>query len=155
MEVKIELQDDQIGCTVLELFTNLSAEKKEELVYKVMESWFLGRISEEESIRLWRTNTAPGDILNPVLTNLSRYAQDVLEQKFKEDPKFQHILEATQQIIIERLPDYIKVATQRWFMSHMGELCRMGQENSAARMELGEFQQQLDERVQAMEHNVS
>jgi hypothetical protein len=39
MEVKINIESNQIGDTVIDLFKNLSAEKKEELALQIMKEW--------------------------------------------------------------------------------------------------------------------
>lgn len=96
MEVKINIEAEQIGETVIDLFKNLSEEKKEELAKDVVKS-YLDIKTNQKLNSYWNSET--------VLADFFKKIDNYLAQDIASNEKYIEAKEKCLELVIEKMPE--------------------------------------------------
>jgi len=96
MEVKINIEAEQIGETVIDLFKNLSEEKKEELAKDVVKS-YLDIKTNQKLNSYWNSET--------VLADFFKRIDNYLAQDISNNDKYIKAKEKCLELVIEKMPE--------------------------------------------------
>jgi hypothetical protein len=136
MEVKINIEANQIGDTVIDLFTNLSDEKKEELASQVVKQYLDDKAREQ--VR-WNDS---------LLQNVQKKINDYLVEDLKKNETFIESRDKCIDLLLEKLPEIITqamtivVASQLSFMG--GQLTETVMKNMGIEARLNEVRQRMN-----------
>lgn len=110
MEIKINIETEQLGSTVIDLFKNLSEEKKEELASEVVKKYLEERVNQ----RVGWGNT----LIQDINTRIDNY----LAEDLKNNEKFQESKGKCIELLIEHLPEIITKAMTIAVANQLGTL---------------------------------
>lgn len=118
MQVTLNIESGQLGETVIDLFKNLTAEKKEELALAVLREW----LKDPEFIE---TRTRDAVLIDEFRTgkrqpswSYNKYDQDTPEEKIRRDENFQNAMKqykSSKALLIED----IKAEVVEYYKKHI------------------------------------
>lgn len=110
MEVTLNIEANQIGDTVIDLFKNLSDEKKEELASKVVKQYLNDKVTEQIS---WN---------DTLLTNIEKRIDDYFVKDIKENENFIKSKDEAIKVISEKMPEIVVNAMSAAFASNLMQM---------------------------------
>jgi len=99
MEVKLNIESNQIGETVIDLFKNLSPEKKEELATEVVKSYLNDKVNQKLNNNYWNSET--------VLSDFMKRIDNYFIEDLKNNEFFIKSKEECIKLLIEKLPEIV------------------------------------------------
>jgi molybdopterin converting factor small subunit len=110
MEVKINIESNQIGETVVDLFKNLSEEKKEELASEVVKNYLNERVNQKVT---WSET---------LISEINKKIDNYFAEDLKNNVKFQESKDKCIELLINELPEMTTKAMTIVIANQLGNM---------------------------------